>query len=85
MFKTVNINREYRISHLGFYFSLTIKAKDDDQFKQTESNTTLNNQNLLSALTPNSSDIFSLLVNAQEKFQESVCFQIFFFIYFIKY
>jgi hypothetical protein len=48
------------------YFSLTINAKESEQSKQIPFN--------------NNGDIFSLLTNAQEKFQESVCLKFFFFL-----
>ncbi|CAF1156161.1 unnamed protein product [Rotaria sordida] len=47
---------------------LTIQAKEYEQSKQNQS---INSQNLLSTFNQNSSDIFSLLINAQEKFQET--------------
>jgi hypothetical protein len=50
------------------YSSLTTKAKDQEQTKPNSIN-----ENFFSVITQDSSDIFSLLVNAQEKFQESVC------------
>ncbi|CAF4078473.1 unnamed protein product, partial [Rotaria magnacalcarata] len=50
---------------------LTIQAKEIEQSKQNASTINFNNQNLFATLNQAGSDIFSLLVNAQEKFQET--------------
>ncbi|CAF0892700.1 unnamed protein product [Rotaria sp. Silwood1] len=50
---------------------LTIQTKEYEQSKQNQLINNFDNQNLLSTLNQSSSDIFSLLINAQEKFQET--------------
>ncbi|CAF2095494.1 unnamed protein product [Rotaria magnacalcarata] len=50
---------------------LTIQAKEIEQSKQNASTINFNNQKLFATLNQAGSDIFSLLVNAQEKFQET--------------
>jgi uncharacterized protein YqkB len=63
MFKKVNLYIKI-FNYYFFILSLTIKAKESEQLKQIQLNSNAN--------------IFSLLTNAQEKFQESVCFNFYF-------
>jgi hypothetical protein len=59
MFKKVILYFKNFSKSLFVLNSLTIKAKESEQLKEIQSNHTF--------------DIFCLLTNAQEKFQESVC------------
>jgi hypothetical protein len=60
-------------------FSLTSKAKDLEQSKQTPLNSHLISSPFIASHIPGSADIYSLLVNAQEKFQETVSTRVFLF------